>query len=112
MRVFAVADNKAEPANNSLTRNGAFHLNNPNELVNSEGKFLLGYEVNSDTNTVSSYEPKSMQIDDVLVSQRHQKPWIFRLTCQIKKPCQRINRLTLTIKILIAAQPRLLFMIH
>ncbi|MGI2801376.1 flagellar hook-basal body complex protein, partial [Photobacterium damselae] len=62
---FAVADNKAEPANNSLTRNGAFHLNNQNELVNSEGKFLLGYEVNSDTNTVSSYEPKSMQIDDV-----------------------------------------------
>ncbi|HIF9192188.1 TPA: flagellar hook protein FlgE [Photobacterium damselae] len=62
---FAVADNKAEPANNSLTRNGAFHLNNQNELVNSEGKFLLGYEVNSDTNTVSSYEPKSMQIEDV-----------------------------------------------
>ncbi|HIF9332246.1 flagellar hook protein FlgE [Photobacterium damselae] len=62
---FAVADNKAEPANNSLTRNGAFHLNNQNELVNSEGKFLLGYEVNSDTNTVSSYEPKSMKIDDV-----------------------------------------------
>ncbi|NVP02492.1 flagellar hook-basal body complex protein, partial [Photobacterium damselae subsp. damselae] len=62
---FAVADNKAEPANNSLTRNGAFHLNNQNELVNSEGKFLLGYDVNSDTNTVSSYEPKSMKIDDV-----------------------------------------------
>ncbi|HIF9104089.1 TPA: flagellar hook protein FlgE [Photobacterium damselae] len=65
---FAVADNKAEPANNSLTRNGAFHLNNANELVNSEGKFLLGYEVqkNEETGayTVSSYEPKSMQIDD------------------------------------------------
>ncbi|TLS84701.1 flagellar hook protein FlgE [Photobacterium damselae subsp. damselae] len=65
---FAVADNKEEPANNSLTRNGAFHLNNQNELVNSEGKFLLGYDVQEDkdtkTYTVSSYEPKTMQIDD------------------------------------------------
>ncbi|KJF96523.1 flagellar hook protein FlgE [Photobacterium angustum] len=62
---FAVADNKNEPANNNLTRNGAFHLNNENELVNSEGKFLLGYPVNKDSNTVASYEAKSMKIDDV-----------------------------------------------
>ncbi|MGD6738823.1 flagellar hook protein FlgE [Photobacterium leiognathi] len=62
---FAVADNKNEPANNNLTRNGAFHLNNENELVNSEGKFLLGYPVNKESNTVASYEAKSMKIDDI-----------------------------------------------
>ncbi|WP_163921256.1 flagellar hook protein FlgE [Photobacterium sp. Alg240-V54] len=62
---FAVADNKNEAANSNLTRNGAFQLNNENELVNSEGKFLLGYPVNQDTNTVASYEAKSLKIDDV-----------------------------------------------
>ncbi|WEM41640.1 flagellar hook protein FlgE [Photobacterium sp. DA100] len=61
---FAVAPNKAEPANNNLTRNGAFHLNNNNEIVNSDNNYLLGYEVNQDTNTVASYEPKPMSIDD------------------------------------------------
>ncbi|MBP2699150.1 flagellar hook protein FlgE [Photobacterium lucens] len=61
---FAVAENKNEPSNNHITRNGAFHLNNENELINSEGKFLLGYPVNKDSNTVASYEPKSMKIDD------------------------------------------------
>ena len=62
---FAVADNKNEAANSNLTRNGAFQLNNENELVNSEGKFLLGYPVNQDSNTVASYEAKSLKIDDV-----------------------------------------------
>ncbi|MCD9489309.1 flagellar hook protein FlgE [Photobacterium phosphoreum] len=62
---FAVADNKNEAANSNLTRNGAFQLNNENELVNSEGKFLLGYPVNQDTNTVASYEAKSLKINDV-----------------------------------------------
>ncbi|MGR5142747.1 flagellar hook protein FlgE [Photobacterium sp. DNB23_23_1] len=61
---FAVAPNKAEPANNNLTRNGAFHLNNNNEIVNAENNYLLGYEVNQDTNSVASYEPKPMTIDD------------------------------------------------
>ncbi|PSW35309.1 flagellar hook protein FlgE [Photobacterium phosphoreum] len=62
---FAVADNKNEAANSNLTRNGAFQLNNENELVNSEGKFLLGYPVNQDSNTVASYEAKSLKIDDI-----------------------------------------------
>ncbi|WP_297479166.1 flagellar hook protein FlgE [uncultured Photobacterium sp.] len=62
---FAVADNKNEAANSNLTRNGAFQLNNENELVNAEGKFLLGYPVNQDSNTVASYEAKSLKIDDV-----------------------------------------------
>ncbi|MCD9470611.1 flagellar hook protein FlgE [Photobacterium phosphoreum] len=62
---FAVADNKNEAKNSNLTRNGAFQLNNENELVNSEGKFLLGYPVNQDSNTVASYEAKSLKIDDV-----------------------------------------------
>lgn len=62
---FAVADNKNEAKNSNLTRNGAFQLNNENELVNSEGKFLLGYPVNQDSNTVASYEAKSLKINDV-----------------------------------------------
>ena len=62
---FAVADNKNEASNSNLTRNGAFQLNNENELVNAEGKFLLGYPVNQDSNTVASYEAKSLKIDDV-----------------------------------------------
>ncbi|KHT64133.1 flagellar hook protein FlgE [Photobacterium gaetbulicola] len=61
---FAVAPSKTEPANNSLTRNGAFHLNNNNEIVNSDNNYLLGYEINQETNTVASYEPKPMTIDD------------------------------------------------
>ena len=62
---FAVANNKNEASNSNLTRNGAFQLNNENELVNAEGKFLLGYPVNQDSNTVASYEAKSLKIDDV-----------------------------------------------
>ncbi|MGR2768075.1 flagellar hook protein FlgE [Photobacterium ganghwense] len=61
---FAVAANKNEPNVNSLTRNGAFHLNSDNEIVNAENNFLLGYEVNNDTKSVASYEPKPMKISD------------------------------------------------
>ncbi|MCG3885710.1 flagellar hook protein FlgE [Photobacterium leiognathi] len=61
---FAVADHKTDTNNYNLTRNGAFHLNNNNELVNSEGKFLLGLPLNKDSNTVASYDPEIISIKD------------------------------------------------
>lgn len=51
---FRVTDDKTSQQE-LLTRNGAFHLNKENELVNSEGKFLLGYN-----NTSGSTEAPSM----------------------------------------------------
>ncbi|EAS44529.1 flagellar hook protein FlgE [Photobacterium profundum] len=61
---FAVADDKLQPQNNNLTRNGAFHLNKDNQVVNSEGQFLLGYGVDQETDQVTSYEPQAMKVPD------------------------------------------------
>ncbi|MDO6705212.1 flagellar hook protein FlgE [Photobacterium sp. 1_MG-2023] len=61
---FAVADQRLEPNNNSLTRNGAFHLNKDNYIVNSEDQFLLGYGVDQDTDQVVSYEPQALKVPD------------------------------------------------
>lgn len=61
---FAVADDKLQPQNNSLTRNGAFHLDKDNQIVNSEGQYLLGYQVDKDTDQVSSYEAQSLKVPD------------------------------------------------
>ncbi len=48
----------------SLTRNGAFHLNKNNEVVNGEGLFLLGYQVNDITNDIVSQQPQKLKIDE------------------------------------------------
>ncbi len=54
---FAVSKDRMTPAQNELTRNGAFHLNKDNYMVTSNDEFLLGYQVNPDTGDVLSYEP-------------------------------------------------------
>ncbi|MDX1302373.1 flagellar hook protein FlgE [Photobacterium sp.] len=61
---FAVADDKLQPQNNSLTRNGAFHLNKENQIVNSEGQYLLGYGVDQETDQVMSYESQALKVPD------------------------------------------------
>ncbi|UXI00600.1 flagellar hook protein FlgE [Photobacterium sp. TY1-4] len=61
---FAVADDKLQPQNNSLTRNGAFHLDKDNQIVNSEGQYLLGYQVDQETDQVTSYEAQSLKVPD------------------------------------------------
>ncbi len=61
---FAVANDKLSPNLNFLTRNGAFHLDKDNNIVNSEGQFLLGYQVDKETEQVTSYEPKSLNVPD------------------------------------------------
>ncbi|MGF1686021.1 flagellar hook protein FlgE [Photobacterium japonica] len=61
---FAVADDKLQPQNNNLTRNGAFHLNKDNQVVNSDGQYLLGYQVDQGTDQVSSYEAQAMVVPD------------------------------------------------
>ncbi|WP_087021572.1 flagellar hook protein FlgE [Thaumasiovibrio subtropicus] len=61
---FAVADDRLQPNQNSLTRNGAFHLNKDNYVVNSEGQFLMGYDVDQATDQVISYEPKALEVPD------------------------------------------------
>ncbi|KKD01178.1 flagellar hook protein FlgE [Photobacterium halotolerans] len=61
---FAVADQRLEPNNNSLTRNGAFHLDKDNYIVNSEDQFLLGYGVDQETDQVVSYEPQALKVPD------------------------------------------------
>ena len=61
---FAVADDKLQPQNNSLTRNGAFHLDKDNNIVNSEGQYLLGYQVDQDTDQVTSYEAQALKVPD------------------------------------------------
>lgn len=61
---FAVADDKLQPQNNNLTRNGAFHLNKDNNIVNSEGQYLLGYQVDQETDQVLSYESQAMKVPD------------------------------------------------
>ncbi|PSW19561.1 flagellar hook protein FlgE [Photobacterium sanctipauli] len=61
---FAVADDKLQPQNNSLTRNGAFHLDKDNQIVNSEGQYLLGYQVDQETDQVTSYESQALKVPD------------------------------------------------
>ncbi|WP_413110726.1 flagellar hook protein FlgE [Thaumasiovibrio sp. DFM-14] len=61
---FAVAGNNLQPNEHSLTRNGAFHLNRDNYMVNSEGQYLLGYDVDQATDQVVSYEPKALNVPD------------------------------------------------
>ncbi|MGR5176152.1 flagellar hook protein FlgE [Vibrio parahaemolyticus] len=59
---FAVSKDRLVPQQNELTRNGAFHLNKDSYMVTSNDEFLLGYEVNKDTNEVVSYEPRPINI--------------------------------------------------
>ncbi|MGR5347739.1 flagellar hook protein FlgE [Vibrio mediterranei] len=59
---FAVSKERLVPQQNELTRNGAFHLNKDSYMVTSNDEFLLGYEVNKDTNEVVSYEPRPINI--------------------------------------------------
>ena len=59
---FAVAKDRMIPAQNEMTRNGAFHLNKDNYMVTSNEEYLLGYQVNPDTGEVLSYEPQPMNI--------------------------------------------------
>lgn len=61
---FAVANDKLATGDNVLTRNGAFHLDKDNNIVNSEGQYLLGYDVDPDTLQVGSYEPRSLNVPD------------------------------------------------
>ena len=61
---FAVANDQLSPDLNLLTRNGAFQLNKENKIVNSEGQFLLGYQVDKKTSQVVSYEPKALSVPD------------------------------------------------
>ncbi|PCS21966.1 flagellar hook protein FlgE [Candidatus Enterovibrio escicola] len=61
---FAVANDKLVTNDNLLTRNGAFHLDKNNNIVNSEGQFLLGYKVDNDTLQVGSFEPNSLNVPD------------------------------------------------
>lgn len=59
---FAVAKDRLAPQANELTRNGAFHLDKNNYMVTSEEQFLLGYQVDPETNHVTSYEPAPINI--------------------------------------------------
>ncbi|MCL9777440.1 flagellar hook protein FlgE [Vibrio methylphosphonaticus] len=59
---FAVSKERLVPQQNEITRNGAFHLNKDSYMVTSNDEFLLGYEVNKDTNEVVSYEPKPINV--------------------------------------------------
>ena len=70
---FAVADDKLQPQNNSLTRNGAFHLNKENHIVNSEGQYLLGYGVDQETDQVMSYESQALKVPDQFGQPRSSK---------------------------------------
>ncbi len=59
---FAVAKDRLVPNQNELTRNGAFHLDKDNYMVTANDEFLLGYDVDSLTGEVTSYEPKPLHI--------------------------------------------------
>ncbi|MGC9401871.1 MULTISPECIES: flagellar hook protein FlgE [Vibrio] len=59
---FAVSKDRMIPQQNELTRNGAFHLNKDNYIVNANDQYLLGYQVNKDTGDVLSYEPEPLNI--------------------------------------------------
>ncbi|MCW8334916.1 flagellar hook protein FlgE [Vibrio paucivorans] len=59
---FAVAKDRLSPTTNEMTRNGAFHLNKSNYMVNANEEYLLGYQVNKETGQALSYEPSPIQI--------------------------------------------------
>ncbi|CAH0525149.1 flagellar hook protein FlgE [Vibrio hippocampi] len=59
---FAVSKDRFVPDQNELTRNGAFHLDQDSYMVTSNDEFLLGYDVNPDTDQVVSYEAKPINI--------------------------------------------------
>ncbi|MDA9557176.1 flagellar hook protein FlgE [Vibrio sp.] len=59
---FAVATDKLTPQVNELTRNGAFQLSADNHMVNANGQHLLGYQVNPNTDEVTSYEARPIEI--------------------------------------------------
>ncbi|MGF1696971.1 flagellar hook protein FlgE [Vibrio lamellibrachiae] len=59
---FAVTKDRMAPQQNEMTRNGAFHLNKDNYIVNANDQYLLGYQVNKDTGEVLSYEPEPLAI--------------------------------------------------
>ncbi|MGF1719776.1 flagellar hook protein FlgE [Vibrio kyushuensis] len=59
---FAVTKDRMAPQQNEMTRNGAFHLNKDNYIVNANDQYLLGYQVNKDTGEVLSYEPEPLDI--------------------------------------------------
>ncbi|CZF77116.1 flagellar hook protein FlgE [Grimontia marina] len=61
---FSVANDKLATNVNFLTRNGAFHLDKNNNIVNSEGQYLLGYDVDNETLQVGSFEPKALNVPD------------------------------------------------
>ncbi len=61
---FSVANDKLATNDNFLTRNGAFHLDKNNNIVNSDGQYLLGYNVDNETLQVGSFEPKSLNVPD------------------------------------------------
>ncbi|OOF07533.1 flagellar hook protein FlgE [Salinivibrio sp. MA440] len=61
---FGVSNDKLQNNDYHLTRNGAFHLDKNNDIINSEGQYLLGYNVDPDTQQVSSYEPQSLNVPD------------------------------------------------
>ncbi|RXJ72897.1 flagellar hook protein FlgE [Veronia nyctiphanis] len=61
---FAVTDDPLVAQDNYLTRNGSFHLDKDNNIVNADGQFLLGYNVDEETQQVGSFEPKSLQVPD------------------------------------------------
>lgn len=58
---FMVKDNK-DTQEKLLTRNGAFHLNNQKEIVNSEGKYLQGYPVDPKTGNVISTNEENLSV--------------------------------------------------
>jgi len=61
---FGVSNDKLQTNDYHLTRNGAFHLDKNNDIINSEGQYLLGYKVDPDTQQVGSYEPQALNVPD------------------------------------------------
>ncbi|MBF8999435.1 MULTISPECIES: flagellar hook protein FlgE [Vibrio] len=59
---FAVAKDRMTPQQNELTRNGAFHLDKNDYMVNANDESLLGYNVDPETGQVLSYEPQPLKI--------------------------------------------------
>lgn len=61
---FAVSPNAQNNQTSYLTRNGAFHLNENNQVVNGDGQYLLGYPVDNETQQVIAYQPQSLKIHE------------------------------------------------
>ncbi len=61
---FAIANDRLQTSDNNLTRNGAFHLDKDNFIINADGQYLLGYGVDQQTGDVGSYEPKALEVPD------------------------------------------------